>query len=179
MRILSLLVAAVLLATGCAGSAPIRTADSPDKAMAYGNITIPGKVLTGVSLYKYGEIYAPPFKSPPRSHTYTNGNFLFENLAPGRYYLVSFMSGNNVYYFDYSGIEKEDIEKNLIDIKPGSVVYLGSYRVTGETDHLLRQDTFDIEQVRDPSEKTILKHLQEVTAQTGWDVKISRRLKKL
>ena len=89
------------------------------------------------------------------------------------------MSGNNVYYFDYSGIEKEDIEKNLIDIKPGSVVYLGSYRVTGETDHLLRQDTFDIEQVRDPSEKTILKHLQEVTAQTGWDVKISRRLKKL
>ena len=178
-RIMPLLLLAAILLCGCVGPAPIRPAEGPDKAMAYGNITIPGKVLTGVALYKYGEVYAPPFKSPPRSHTYTNGNFFFENLAPGKYYLVSFMSGNNIYYFDYSGVEKENIERSLIEIKAGAAVYLGSFRVTGETDHLLRQDTFDIEQVGEPTEKTILTHLKEATAQTGWDRKIAQRLKRL
>ena len=179
-RWMLIIVAGLCLLTGCMGSAPIRPADGPDKAMAFGNITIPGKVLTGVALYKYGEIYAPPFKSPPRSHTYTNGNFFFENLEPGKYYLVSFMSsGNEIYYFNYSGLEKEDIEQSLIDVKPGAVVYLGSYKVTGVTDHFLRQDTFDIEQVRQPGEKTILQHLKEATAQTGWDQKIAKRLARL
>lgn len=178
-RLIPLLVTAAIILAACVGAAPIRPAESPDRAMAFGNITIPGKVLNGVSLYKYGEVYAPPFKSPPRSHTYTNGNFFFENLAPGKYYLVSFMSGNNIYYFDYSGVEKENIEQSLIEIRPGAIVYLGSYRVTAETDHLLRQDTFDIEQVGEPTEKTILMHLEEATAQTGWDEKIVRRLKRL
>jgi hypothetical protein len=129
-------------------------------------------------MYKVGEIYAPPFKSPPQSHTYNNGNFFFENLTPGKYYLASFMSGNNAFYFNYSGIKDEDfLKKVAIDIKPGTVVYFGSYEVTGIERNFFKSDTFDIKRSKKPGRKTILKHLQKATKGTGWDKRFTKAIK--
>ena len=179
-RLISLIIItmmAVALA-GCFGAAPIKPAASPDHSAAYGNITLPdNKVITRVILYKAGEIYAPPFKSPPQSHTYMNGNFFFENLTPGKYYLASFMSGNVAFYFNYQGLEREEFLKEVaIDITPGSVTYLGSYQVTGIERNFLSSDTFDIKRSETPREKTILEHLIQASKGTGWDKRFEKAM---
>lgn len=176
--IISIVFTALIL-SGCFGAAPIKTVSGPESSAAFGNITLPdNKVITRVILYKVGEVYAPPFKSPPQSHTYTNGNFFFENLAPGKYYLASFMSGNRAFYFNFQGIEKEEfLEKVAIDIKPGTVNYLGSYEVTGITDNFFASDTFDIKASKKPEPKAILKHLIEAAKGTGWDKRFAKILK--
>jgi hypothetical protein len=159
------------------GAAPIKKVSSPDASAAYGNISIPNQVITNVMLYKVGEIYAPPFKSPPRSHTYTNGNFFFENLEPGKYFLVGFMSGNEAFYFNYKGIDKEKfIEKVAIDIKPGVVSYLGSYKVTGIERNFIKSDTFDIKPSETPARSKILLQLKEAAKGTGWDQRLSKAM---
>ena len=172
----------IILATllfGCMGVAPIKPASSPDASAAYGNITIPNQYITNVMLYKVGEIYAPPFKSPPTSHTYTNGNFFFENLEPGQYYLVGFMSGRDAFYFNYKGIEKEEfIKKVAIDIKPGAVTYLGSFKVTGIERNYIKSDTFDIKPSKKPTRSKILLDLKEAAKGTGWDKRFSKAMSK-
>lgn len=172
-----ILLATIL--TGCFGAAPIKPVSGPESSAAYGNITLPdNKVVTRVIMYKVGEVYAPPFKSPPQSHTYNNGNFFFENLTPGKYYLASFMSGNVNFYFNYSGLEDEEFLKNVaIDIKPATVNYMGSYEVTGIERNFFKSDTFDIKRSKKPSKKTILKHLKDAAKGTGWDKRFASAIK--
>jgi len=134
--------------------------------------------ITKVMLYKVGEVYAPPFKSPPQSHAYTNGNFFFENLAPGKYFLMGFMAGQEAFYFNYQGIEEaEFLKKVAVEIKPGKVVYLGSYAVTGIDRNLFKTDTFDIKRSVKPTQTTILKHLKEAAKGTGWDERFAKAMK--
>ena len=160
----------ITILTGCMGAAPIKHAAGPNASAAYGNISIPDKYITNVMLYKVGEVYAPPFKSPPKGHTYTNGNFFFENLEPGKYYLVGFMSGQEAFYFNYTGMEKEEFLKEAaIEIKPGAVTYLGSYKVTGIERNFIKSDTFDIEPSNTPTRSEILMHLKDAAQGTGWD----------
>jgi hypothetical protein len=167
------LLAVVLV--GCMGAAPIKPVSGPDASVAYGNISLPNKHITNVMLYKVGEIYAPPFKSPPRGHTYTNGNFFFENLEPGQYYLMGFMSGQDAFYFNYQGIQKEEfIKKVAIDIKPGEVTYLGSFKVTGIERNLIKSDTFDIKPSETPTRNSILLQLKEAAKGTGWDQRFAK-----
>ena len=178
LSIISIIAISAAL-SGCFGAAPIKQASDPSHSAAYGNITLPdNKVITRVILYKVGEVYAPPFKSPPQSHTYTNGNFFFENLTPGKYFLSSFMSGNNAFYFNYRGLKDEEfLNEVAIDIKPGSVVYLGSYQVTGIERNFLMSDTFDIKRSKKPGKTTILKHLQKAAKGTGWDQRFKNATK--
>jgi hypothetical protein len=174
-----MIIAAFLLAiiTGC-GAPAIKPASGPEVAVAYGNITMPVGNITNVMLNKVGEIYAPPFKSPPQSHTYVNGNFFFEDLAPGKYYLVGFMSGQEAFYFNYQGIDEAKFLKEVaIEIKPGAVVYLGSYQVTGIDRNFFKTDTFDIKPSKTPARNTILKHLIDATKGTGWDVRFQKAMK--
>jgi len=174
------LIFITLVLAGCFGAAPIRPDLGPEYAAAYGNISLPDdKVITNVMLYKVGEIYAPPFKSPPAGHTYTNGNFFFENLEPGKYFLMGFMSGQDAFYFNYRGIDPEEFMNNAaIDIKPGSVTYLGSYTVIGITRNFLKSDTFEIKRSKIPDRSTILTHLEEAATGTGWDKRFSQAIKK-
>jgi len=164
---------------GCFGAAPIKPVAGPAYSAAYGNITLPEeKVITRVILYKVGEVYAPPFKSPPQSHTYMNGNFFFENLEPGKYYLASFMSGNDAFYFNYRGLKDEEFLKEVaVDIQPGTVTYLGSYKVTGIKNNFIKSDTFDIKRTKIPEKTTILKHLKEASKGTGWDQRFGSAMK--
>ena len=176
---IKIIIAAILVAmiTGC-GAPAIRPVSGPGAAVAYGNITMPAGNITNVMLYKVGEIYAPPFKSPPQSHAYTNGNFFFEDLAPGKYFLMGFMSGQEAFYFNFQGIDEQKfINEVAVDIKPGSVFYLGSYQVTGIDRNFFKTDTFDIKRSNTPTKATILKHLREATKGTGWDARFEKAMK--
>jgi hypothetical protein len=167
----------IMVLAGC-GSAPIQPVSDPSAAIAYGNITLPEGNITSVLLNKVGVIYAPPFKSPPEGHVYTNGNFFFENLEPGKYFIVGFMAGQNAFYFNYYGMKEDEFMKKMaIEVKPGSTVYLGSYKVSGITHNFIQTDTFNIEPSKTPSRSTILKHLIDATKGTGWDERLKKAMK--
>lgn len=177
-RIRLVLVSLVLIFLAGCGAAPIQPVSGPSAALAYGNITLPEGNITSVMLNKVGVVYAPPFKSPPEGHVYTNGNFFFENLEPGKYFIVGFMAGQNAFYFNYYGIKEADFLKNVaIEVKPGSATYVGSYKVTGITHNFIKTDTFDIKPSKTPSSSTILKHLIEATRGTGWDARLKKAMK--
>jgi hypothetical protein len=58
-----------IIASGCMGPAVIKPVSRPNASVAYGNISLPeNKHITSVMLYKVGEVYAPPFKSPLEGH---------------------------------------------------------------------------------------------------------------
>jgi len=173
------IAAVMLIVMGCSGVTPIHQVANSEAAAVYGNITLPAGNITNVMLYRVGVVYAPPFKSPPKGHIYTNGNFFFENLEPGKYFLVGFMSGQDAFYFNYRGLSEEEfIKKAALDVEPGSVTYVGSYRVTGIDRNFIKSDTFDIKRAKTPSKATILKHLKEATAGTGWDQRLAKAIKK-
>jgi hypothetical protein len=175
----SIIILITAILSGCFGAAPIKPVAGPEYSAAYGNIILPDEqVITRVILYKVGEVYAPPFKSPPQSHTYMNGNFFFENLEPGKYYLASFMSGNHAFYFNYRGLKDEEFLKEVaVDIQPGTVTYLGSYKVTGIKNNFIKSDTFDIKRTKIPGKTAILKHLREAAQGTGWDQRFGSAMK--
>jgi hypothetical protein len=130
------------------GSMAVRPVSSPGMAAAYGNVTLP------------------------------EGNIFFENLQPGKYYLMGFMSGQNAFYFNYRGVEKEKfINEVAIDIKPGSTSYMGSYEVTGIDRNFFKSNTFDIRRSDKPSRNAILAHLKEAAAGTGWDERFEQAMK--
>ena len=115
---------------------------------------------------------------PPEGHTYNNCNFFFENLEPGKYFLMGFMSGQQAFYFNYRGIDEQKFLKEAaIDIKPGTVNYLGSYAVTGIDRNFFKSDTFDIKHSKTPSRTTILKHLMEAAKGTGWDARFEKAMR--
>ncbi len=62
---------------GCAGPGKVHTAD-PSTAFVFGSLNLDDKyVATAVIMHEYGVVYAPLFKTPPQTHTYTNGSFFF------------------------------------------------------------------------------------------------------
>lgn len=146
---------------------------------AYGNIKLPAGIITNVLLYKVGERYAPPLKSPPQGRTYPNGNFFFENLEPGNYFLMGFVSGEDVFYFNYRGVkDREFMEQVGVEVKPGGMAYFGSFEVTGINPDFTLSDSFDIKRSAAPSHDTILTQLKDAVAGTGWDLRIEDMLKK-
>jgi len=178
-KIFNTLFAAILAAfiTGCNLQA-IRPVSGPDAAAAFGHISLPPGKITDVMLYKVGVVYTTPFNTPPQSIVYPNGDFFFENLEPGQYVLLGFMSRMESFYFNQQGNTDPNFLKDFnIDIKPGSVNYLGSFEVTGIDQNFLRSESFDIKRSKTPTKAAILKHLIEETRGTGWDKSFEKALK--
>ena len=173
---ISLIISAFLLAA--CGIQPVRSIDGNEGAMAYGNISVPEGTVTRVYLHKVNASYSPPYNNPPLSHTYNNGNFLFENLKPGKYILAGCISNTQeAYYFKTEMSDKLEIQQlATIDIEPGQIKFLGSYQMayTGNPD--VSDSSYDLLPVKQPSSKDILQHLLQITKGTGWDEKIELQL---
>ena len=120
-------------------------------------------------------LYVPPFKSPPKAHTYNNGNFFFENIRPGKYYLQGFMSGSLDFTFTFRS--KEELDRAAFLVRPGELHYVGSYEVTGMKNGFFSPGSFDIERVQRPDKEKIFREIMEAAAGTGWDKRIEKYLK--
>ena len=149
---------------------------SPDKAMIYGNIQIPGHEVTEIELREFGKFYLPPFITPPRVMVFRNGNFLAENLEPGNYYISRFISKKLTFPLVK---DSTSAYQNIFSLQPGEVEYIGSYVVTNVKPGIFTQGDFRIRSVRHPSERKVLKHMYYVTEGTGWQAMIDRRIKSL
>jgi hypothetical protein len=177
--IIKIAIAAILamIIIGC-GAEPIKPVSGPEAAVAFGNISLPEGKISNVVLYKVGEGDAPPTKSPHRSHVFANGDFLIENVVPGKYFLREFTAGREKFDFNYRGIDEAEFVKGAaVEIKPGSVTYMGSYDVTGIDQKFKKSADFEIEHSKTAVRILILKHLKEESEGTGWDKRFERAMK--
>jgi hypothetical protein len=160
------------------GAAPIKPASGPMAAAAYGNISLPSGVISSVLLYKVGEGNKPPTEWPHKGHIFANGDFFFENVKPGTYFLKGFTAGKERFNFKYGGVDAADsISKAAVEIKPGSISYMGSYDVVGIDKRFKKGPDFEIVRSKTAVRILILKNIKEQSKSSGWDKQIERAMK--
>jgi hypothetical protein len=166
-----------MLTIASCGAVPIDPVSGPEAAAAYGNISLPEGSISNVLLYKVSEGNAPPIKSPHQCHTYANGDYVIENLEPGKYFLMGFTAGKEKFSFNYRGINDADFIKDAaVEIKRGSVTYMGSYDVKGVDQKFQKSAAFEIMHSKTAVRILILKHLKEEAQGTGWDKRIDKAM---
>ena len=173
-RLLALLVSVCILLS-CATAAPPNDILSPELAMAYGYVE--GEYpIDEVELHEFGVVYIAPFKRPPRVLVYKNGYFLAENLKPGKYYIAAFSAGRKLYKLVDSA---QSSYQNIINIAPGSLNFLGALKIIVHKRRILTHGEFEVQRMRKPDERSLLKFFYDITAGTGWQKKIVRRMHEL
>ena len=138
--------------------------DTERRALVYGHIDAPKRVQT-VELAKVG--------SPrrPRGHVFDNGDFYFEDLAPGDYLLLRFLAGGE--WYDLRSWNRESNRRFLVQTTAGGMHFAGSWRVTGETNNLITPNKFSIERSDAPTRQALLERLRPALAGTGWERKLT------
>lgn len=165
-----LVLLSVVLSACAAPHIPDQTA--PDDSLVFGHIDVPRR-LSHVYLYELGRAYIGTLNMP-RATVYRNGNFAIPNLRPGRYYIAGFADRTATYWLTYS---KPALEKALITVGSGQVLFAGSYQVTNVESPLFRNGTFDIRRVARPDEKTVARELLPLAAGTAWETALRKRLR--
>jgi len=127
-------LAAVLVVVGCATGPGRIQSPSGTGAMLYGSLDLPAQVRDQIGwliIYKVGEVYAPPFKTPIKARVFPNGDFYMENVAPGTYFVHDVVAGFEAFYFYPPKISeaKEAALAHAVEVAPTSLAYLGHYRV--------------------------------------------------
>jgi hypothetical protein len=175
MSIVTLLL--IVNVSGCATKPkPPFEISSPEKGMIYGNIRIAGHEVTEIELREFGKFYLPPFVTPPRVMIFRNGNFIAENLTPGNYYISRFVSKKLFYTLVK---DERSAYQWIFNVEPGSAKYVGAFEITDVTPGLFVRGSFNIREVRHPSERKVLKHIYQATQGTGWQARIKRRIMSL
>ena len=175
LRLLALQLSVALLLS-CATAVPPDDILSPEMAMAYGYVEGDDYPIDAVELHEFGVVYVAPFRRPPRVLVYKNGYFMAENLKPGKYFIAAFSSGRKIYKLVNSA---QSSYQNIINIKPGSLNFLGSMKVLVHKRRVLTHGEFEVQRTRKPDERSLLQFFYDVTAGTGWQNKIVRRMQEL
>ena len=171
--LLGLVIATILGA--CAKPVPPFEIKDANNSMIFGHIMAPEKV-TKVELRLYGKFYLPPFVKPPRVLVYNNGNFMAENLKPGKYIISAFKTKNSDFILVNS---KQTAYQEVIHVDPGEARFIGSYKITDVKRGLLDKGEFDVRRARKPSERRVIKHLFNVTRGTVWQAMLEHRMQEL
>lgn len=169
------ILSSTLILLACAKPAPPFEIKEADNSMIFGHIMAPEKV-TKVELRQYGKFYLPPFVKPPRVLVYNNGDFMAENLPPGKYIISAFKTKNSDFILVNS---KQTAYQEIIHVDPGEAIFIGSYKITDVKRGLLDKGDFDVRRTRKPSERRVIKNLFNVTRGTVWQAMLEHRMQEL
>jgi hypothetical protein len=128
------LIGALVLAVACASGPGRIQAPSQSGAMLYGSLDLPPQVRDQIQwliIYKVGEVYAPPFKTPIKARVFANGDFYMENVSPGTYFVHDAVAGFEAFYLYPPDISegKKVVLAHATEVAPGSLAYLGRYGI--------------------------------------------------
>jgi hypothetical protein len=132
-RMILALAACAAMAACATGPGRIQS-PSASGSMLYGSLDLPAQVrdqINWVMIYKLGEVYVTPFKNPIRARFFPSGNFYMENVKPGKYYVNHVVAGFEAFYFyppDMSEAKAAVLE-HTTEVAPGTLTYLGHYRI--------------------------------------------------
>ena len=165
----------VLILGACAKPAPPFEIKEANRSMIFGHVTGPEKIIE-VELREYGRFYISPFIKPPRVLIYNNGNFMAENLKPGKYMISAFNTKKSEFVLVNS---KRTAYQEIIHVEPGEAKFIGSYRITDIKRGLLDKGEFDVRHTRKPSERRVIKDLFNITKGTAWQAMLEHRMQEL
>lgn len=134
LRCFAPLLATALVSISCMGGPGSIEPPSATRAMIYGSLDLPAEVRDQIQwliIYKVGEVYAPPFKSPIKARVFPNGDFYMENVTPGTYFVHDVVAGFEAFYLYPPSMSeaKEVALANAVEVAPESLTYLGRYRI--------------------------------------------------
>jgi len=173
-KLANLIVAGVgvIVISACTIPAPPAEINDTQNSIVYGHIEAPEQIVE-VELRAYGKFYLPPFVKRPPVMIFKNGNFMAENVPPGKYFISAFNSDRNDFVLVN---DNRTAYQDVIYVKANEAKYVGSYRITNLQSGLLDHGDFDIRKTRKPSERRIIRHLFEVTEGTAWQAMLQKRL---
>ncbi|MFV2059638.1 MAG: hypothetical protein ACC653_03080 [Gammaproteobacteria bacterium] len=140
-----------------------------NSGIIYGNIQSNSQ-LKNVEIYKL----LANGKVDPNNHfrvrTFSNGNFIVENLLPGNYIISSVETKNN--FLGLYATERE-MEFYSIQVRQAEAVYAGTYKII-ITQH---NDNINVMRSAYPNEKKILQHVSQVERDSIWYQSLKARMR--
>ena len=189
-RIYMLTLYAVFLSilTGCGSTKPpaeswsLPKRESVDSAMLIGRIDYPVKkkeaadentvYLSEVNFMRKDKVY---FGNGEPNIELDNNYFVVPNIKPGKYWMMSFRTGK---LFNQLPLYEE---KYLVDVKPGQIIYVGSYDLLIYDSSFLGAHSykFNIKKTERPTELEMFQWLNRIGTGSGWEPTIKKRLREL
>ena len=161
-RVAALLSLAAVVGCAAAASQP-SPVDTSARALVFGHIEA-SKPIQAVRLAKMLSARHPWATVLP------NGDFYFEDVAPGSYGLMQFNAGGERYLL-LTG-DTTNNKRFMVKVVAGGMHYVGSWKVTGTKDNTFRPDEFTITRVASPDAKALLARLKPALAGSGWEKRI-------
>jgi hypothetical protein len=134
VRAFALGLAVTIATAGCMSGPGAVQSPSSGGALLCGSLDLPPGVRDQIQwliVYKLGEVYAPPFKSPIKARVFPNGDFYMENVSAGTYFVHDVVASFEAFYLYPPSISeaKEAALAHAVEVPAGSVTYLGRYRI--------------------------------------------------
>lgn len=102
----------------------------------------------------------------------TSNKFIAPNLEPGTYFISGFRAGDYIH-----DLPRDNFPP--IILKPGQLKYFGAYWYETIDGGLFRRDKFSLKPAKTPSEMDMLRWLERISIDTGWEPSIKKRIIKL
>lgn len=158
--------------TGCAIANPqVRTTTDQNASLLYGyfDLSEAPYPLGSVRLTQ-GERAGIAYRQSNMT-TYNDGLFFMENIPPMDYHIPWFVSGGKLHSF---GGREEDVFK----VPPASLIFIGSFKYRDpHKGGIITTKKFEMNPVKNPSEKEVLKLLLPRVQDPRWKKRIQEQLK--
>ncbi len=192
VRIFALAVLVVMV--GACATVPSRS--NADNGAIYGYFGIPkdSGVFDNLSMLQYPQ-KVKAYMGYPTDVRYiiVGGAYFAFDAEPGQYYIMMISAGpgggirfggqtrNDFKLIDFKLGDNEGnkarVEKNLITLKPGEMVFAGTQQITlEEKPGLFTGGSFSIQSAKGPSEKEVLQMLLPALKDTPWEKPVADRI---
>ena len=172
-----LLLAGVLVLSGCALNPSVRTSMEADSSLIFGYFDMSESpyelsCVTMTQDERSGIVYRQSCMT-----TLASGLFYTENIPPMKYHIPFFNAGGKLHMISAS-------ERDLIDVPPQSLAYIGSFKYKVHDKNLaqvlkITSEKYGLEPVKSPSKKEVLKMLLKEVKDPRWKKRIQLRLNNL
>jgi hypothetical protein len=159
---------------------------NPQSAIIFGRIEMPSNKqenpdglvlrLNDVNFQRPGHVYFHAGNIPRGEDNYvmTNKYFVIPDIPPGKYYFAGFTTGNVYNSLPYD-------KDKLIDVKPGQLLFIGSYDYLDGPRSGLREafgipGSYSLRPTKSPTELEMLQWLSRAAVGSGWEAAINKRI---
>lgn len=168
---------ALLILSGCALNPSVRTTIEDDAALIFGYFDMSESpyelsCVTMTQDERSGIVYRQSCMT-----TLASGLFYMENVPPMKYHIPFFNAGGKLHMISSS-------ERDLIDVPPQSIVFIGPYKYTVLDKNLaqvlqITSEKYGLEPVQSPGKKEVLKMLLKEVKDPRWKQRIQQKISQL
>lgn len=167
-----ILAFALLSLAGCALNSEVRTTDEPDAALIFGFFDMKEAPFElGCVRITQDEKKGIAYPQSCMT-TFADGLFFIENVPPMKYHVPFFYAGGKLHTISSD-------EKDLFKVRAKSLHFYGAYKYKVVNKDLLdvfKPDQYGLIPVNNPSEKAVLKMLQDRVKDPRWKARIKVKL---